>query len=101
AKNHVDLSADWKKQLAKIASDPKSQSGIESWKMAVATAYDGKNITISFANGTSGTIPYDGYKWARPELANQTWGAVPDRPQLVVKPGDVLYVEAEGKPGEY
>ena len=38
---------------------------------------------------------------ARPELKDQTWGAVPAQPQPVAKPGDVLYVEPEGKPGEY
>ncbi len=100
-KNHVDLNGDWKKDLAKIAATPKAQSGIEAWKMAVVQAYDGKAIKIGFVDGSAGVIPYDGYKWAKPELPNQTWGPVPDRPQLVAKPGDVLYVEPEGKPGEY
>jgi penicillin-binding protein 1A len=101
AKNHLDINGDWKAGLKKIVALPTAQSGIETWKMAVALGYDAKAITIGFADGSSGTIPYDGYKWARHELPNQTWGAVPDRPQLVANPGDVLYVEAEGKPGEY
>ena len=105
-KHHVDLTGDWKNDLRKIAAMPTAQSGIDTWKMAVALGYDGKDINIGFADGTSGTIPYDGYKWAKPELTNQTWGAVPDRPQLVAKPGDVLYVEPidpkdGGKPGQY
>ena len=105
-KNHVDLTGDWKKALAKIASDPKAQSGIETWKMAAALAYDGKAIKIGFADGSSGSIPYDGYKWAKAELPNQTWGPVPDRPQMVAKPGDIFYVEPidpkdGGKPGDY
>jgi penicillin-binding protein 1A len=101
AKAHVDLASDWKKELTKIASAPIAQSGIDSWKMAAATGYDGKDIQIGFADGSTGVIPYDGYKWAKPELPNQTWGAIPDRPQPVAKPGDVLYVEPEGKPGDY
>ncbi|HYK78187.1 MAG TPA: transglycosylase domain-containing protein, partial [Micropepsaceae bacterium] len=36
AKAHVDLAGDWKKELAKIASAPTAQSGIDTWKMAVA-----------------------------------------------------------------
>jgi len=101
AKNHLDIATDWKTALNKIAADPKAQTGIDTWRMAVALNYSGKDIALGFADGTTGTLPYDGYKWARPELKDQTWGAVPATPQLVAKPGDVLYVEPEGKPGEY
>ncbi|HWY62536.1 MAG TPA: penicillin-binding protein 1A [Rhizomicrobium sp.] len=106
ARNHLDITGDWKTGLKKIAALPTAQSGIDTWKMAVALGYDGKAIAIGFADGSSGAIPYDGYKWAKPELPDQTWGAVPDRPQPVAKPGDVLYVEPidpkdGGKPGEY
>src|ERR1700733_6982391 len=72
AKSHVDLTGDWKKDLGKIAALPTAQSGIDTWKMAVALAYDGKNINIGFADGSTGTIPYDGYKWAKPELPDQS-----------------------------
>ncbi len=106
AKNHLDITGDWKGRLIKIASDPKAQTGIETWRLAVALAYNGKDISLGFADGTTGTLPYDGYKWARPELKDQTWGAVPTTPQQVAKPGDVLYVEPlaaadGGKPGDY
>jgi penicillin-binding protein 1A len=101
ARNHLDITTDWKSALTKISSDPKAQTGIDTWRMAVALAYDGKDISLGFADGTTGTLPYDGYKWARPELKDQTWGAVPTTPQQVAKPGDVLYVEPEGKPGQY
>jgi penicillin-binding protein 1A len=69
--------------------------------MALVTGTQGKDIQIGFADGQSGTIPYDGYKWAKPELPNQRWGAVPTEPGQVAKPGDVLYVEPEGKPGQF
>src|SRR3984957_5406677 len=106
AKIHLDTTADWKAGLKKIAALPTAQSGIETWKMAMVLGYDAKAISIGFADGSTGDIPYDGYKWARPELPNQAWGAVPAAPQPVAKPGDVLYVEPiaakdGGKPGEY
>jgi penicillin-binding protein 1A len=93
AKQHLDITGDWKTGLAKIAALPTAQSGIDTWKLAVALNYDGKNVAIGFADGSSATLTYDGYKWARRELKNQGWGAVPAGPQEVVKPGDVIYVE--------
>ncbi|HUO02219.1 MAG TPA: penicillin-binding protein 1A [Rhizomicrobium sp.] len=101
AKKHLDIGGNWKAELAKLASNPAEQSGIETWRLAAVLSYSGKDIRIGFADGTFGTIPYDGYKWAKPELKNQTWGAAPTTPQQVAKPGDVLQVEAEGKPGEF
>ena len=50
AKKHIDL-ADWKKNLGAIPEE----SGIETWRLAVALAYDGKNVRIGFADGTTGT----------------------------------------------
>ncbi len=106
AKLHVDAGGDWKSELSALARNPDNQSGIETWKLAVALGYSGKNITIGFRDGTTATLTYNGLKWARPELPDQRWGAVPDRPQLVAKPGDVFFVEPltkeeGGKPGEY
>ena len=107
AKNHIDASSDWKAGLTKLASDPKLQSGIESWKLALVLGFTGKDIQLGFADGSTGTMPYDGYKWAKPELKNQTWGPVPDRPDRVVKQGDVVFAEpidpkdAGNKPGQF
>ncbi len=107
AKMHVDL-VNWKEGLAKLASDPNHQSGIETWRIAVALDYQGKAIRIGFADGTTGTIPYDGYKWAHRQLPGAVWGPTPSTPQEVVKPGDAFFVEPmttpdgkPGKPGEY
>ncbi len=106
AKNHVDITGDWKSQLAKIEAMPTAQSGIDTWKMAVALNYTGRNVAIGFDDGTTATLTYDGYKWARRELKDQAWGPAPATPQDVIKSGDVLYVEPMaaadgGKPGEY
>ena len=100
AKSKIDPLGDWKTRLTKLASDPAHQSGIETWKLALVLGYDGKDIRIGFTDGSAGLIDYDGYKWARPEMPHQRWGAVPTTPQQVVKPGDVVFVEVE-KPGVY
>jgi penicillin-binding protein 1A len=97
AKGHIDVNGDWHAQLIKLPD----QSGIDSWKLAVALGYQQKSIKIGLADGTTGVIPYAGYKWARPELKGANVGAAPQRPEQVAKPGDVLYVEPEGKQGEY
>jgi len=97
AKTHVDINGDWRAQLRKMPN----QSGVETWKLSVALGFDQKAIKIGFADGTTGTIPYENYKWARRELKNANVGAPPQKPQDVAKPGDALYVESEGKPGEF
>jgi len=101
AKKHLDISGNWKAELTKLASDPSEQSGIDTWRLAVALSYSGKDIRVGFADGSFGTIPYDGYRWAKRELKNQTWGPAPATPDQVAKPGDVVLAEAEGKPGQF
>ena len=101
AKNKIDSTGNWKAALAKFIAGPTHQSGIDTWKMAVALGYDDKAIRIGFADGATGVIPYEGYKWAKPELKNQSWGPTPAGPSQVAKPGDLLYVEPEGKPGQF
>lgn len=99
AKKHVDLIG-WIKNLSALPNE----SGIETWRLAVALAYEGKDIRIGFADGTSGTLTYEGYKWARRQLPGASWGPAPTGPQQVAKPGDVFYVEAlpaPAKPGEF
>lgn len=99
AKKHIDL-ADWKKQL----DDIPEASGIETWKLAVALAYEGKSVKLGFADGSTGLLPYDGYRWANRQLPGAVWGPRPATPQEVVKPGDVFYVEslpAPAKAGEF
>ena len=97
AKTHIDPSANWRAQLIKLPN----QSGIETWKLAAALGADQKAIRIGLTDGSTATIPYDGYKWARRELKDANVGAAPQKPDDVVKPGDVIYVEPEGKAGEY
>jgi penicillin-binding protein 1A len=97
SKLHVDVN-NWKPELAKLANDPGHQSGIETWRIAVALDFSGKVIRIGFADGTTGEIPYDGYKWAHRQLPGAVWGPTPSRPQDVVKPGDAFFVEPLAPP---
>ncbi|HXS07658.1 MAG TPA: PBP1A family penicillin-binding protein, partial [Rhizomicrobium sp.] len=97
AKNHVDASGDWHAQLIKLPN----QSGIETWKLATVLGFDQKTMRIGLTDGSTATIPYDGYKWARRELKDANVGGAPQKPEEVAKPGDVIYVEPEGKPREF
>jgi len=97
AKRNIGAGEGWQ---ARLAAEP-NQSGIDTWKLSVALGYEGPAIRIGFADGSTGTIPFAGYKWARRELKDATVGAAPSRPQQVAKPGDLLYVEAQGAPGQY
>jgi len=106
-KLHVNLDT-WKADLAKLATDPNHQSGIETWRIAAVLDYQGKAARIGLADGTTGTIPLDGYKWAHKQLPGAVWGPTPQAAQEVVKPGDAVFVEPlttpdgkPGKPGEY
>ena len=99
ARKSIDI-ADWKKNLAALPNE----SGIETWRLAVALDYLAKDIRIGFADGTTGILSYDGYKWARRQLPGAVWGPAPTAPQQVAKVGDVFYVEAQpapAKPGEF
>jgi penicillin-binding protein 1A len=103
AKMHIDPT-NWKDGLAKLASDPNHQSGIDTWRVAAALDYDGKNVRIGFPDGSTGVMTYDGYKWARHQLPGAVWGPTPAGPKDVVKPGDAFFVEqlaAPAKAGEY
>jgi penicillin-binding protein 1A len=103
AKMHIDM-ANWKDGLAKLASDPNHQSGIDTWRIAAALDYDGKNVSIGFPDGSTGVMTYDGYKWARRQLPGAVWGPAPAGPKDVVKPGDAFFVEplpAPAKKGEF
>jgi penicillin-binding protein 1A len=97
AVSHIDISGNWKSAIATA----QNQSGIDSWRVAVVLGYGSdKSIRIGFGDGSTGTIPRQGYAWARPELKGANVGAAPSSPATVVKPGDIVYVEPEDRPGE-
>ncbi len=86
----LDLKADWEKELKAVPN----RSGVPSWRVAVVTGYTTKNeAEITLREGDKGLIPLSGLVWARPSVNNRL-GAEVKKPADVVKPGDVVYVEA-------
>ena len=70
AKKQIEL-ADWKKTLAALPNE----SGIETWKLAVALDYLGKDVRIGFADGSTGTLTYDGLQMGAAAVARRHLGA--------------------------
>jgi penicillin-binding protein 1A len=97
ATSHIAIHGDWQSALKQAAN----KSGIDSWRVAVVLGYGGdKSVRIGLKGGAKGVIPFERLKWARRELKNAFVGAVPSRPQQVVKPGDVVYVEKIADTGD-
>jgi penicillin-binding protein 1A len=86
----LDMKGDWAKELKAVPN----RSGVPSWRVAVVTGYTAKNeAEIALREGDKGLIPLSGLAWARPSINNRLGPAV-RKPADVVKPGDVIYVEA-------
>ena len=98
AKSQIDISGDWAKALKRAGN----KSGIESWQVAVVLGYGAKNaVKIGLADGSKATIPFKRLAWARKELKDGYVGAAPTKPEQVLKPGDVIYVEKDDDTGTY
>jgi penicillin-binding protein 1A len=94
AKSHIDIHGDWKSALEQAGN----KSGIDSWRVAVVLGYGAKkSVKIGLSDGSEAHIPFERLKWARKELKNGYVGRVPKKPEEVVKPGDVIYVEQDDK----
>ena len=92
------LPKDWQKKIAGVVN----QSGIESWRIAVVTAFNpDKSVSIGLDDGKTGKIPFSEYVWAKKDLKTGFWGASPTKPQDVFKIGDLIYAEAAATRGEF
>ncbi len=97
ATSHIDV-ADWQTALAALPN----QSGIDTWRVAAVLGFnDDRSVRIGIAGGTEGIIPLSELAWARRQMPGMFVGAVPSRPQDVVKIGDVIYVEPTGTADTY
>ena len=86
---------DWPTRLAQMPRIPGLEvPGIPRWRAALVLATDARGARIGFADGKTSTLPMSELSWARPALAGQGIGPTPTRPDQVVKPGDVVAVEA-------
>lgn len=91
----IELDQSWGIRLRDAELAPGMDEG---WQRAVVLKTDALAATIGFVGGKRGTIPLEQLRWARPHLPNQEVGPAPKTPGDVLKPGDVVAVEAvEGK----
>ena len=91
----LDPKGNWTTELKAVPN----ASGVSSWRVAMVTGYTAKNeAEITLREGGTGRIPLSGLSWARPSINNRL-GPEVRRPADVVKPGDVVYVEALAETG--
>ncbi|MGH6888712.1 MAG: penicillin-binding protein 1A [Rhizomicrobium sp.] len=91
ALRNISVSGDWKQFLASHGN----RSGIASWRLAIVLGFrPDKSVEIGLANGTRARIPFNQLLWARKELHDALTGAEPERPQQILRLGDVIYVES-------
>ncbi|MCP5373976.1 MAG: penicillin-binding protein 1A [Hyphomicrobiales bacterium] len=82
--------ADWRARLAATHLPAE----VPAWKPALVTRVDGESAAVMLADGAEGTIPLRELRWAREQLGNQTRGPRIRAATEVLKPGDVVAVEA-------
>ena len=98
AVSQIDIHGRWEDALKSAGN----QSGIETWRIAVVLGYGENNsVEIGLDNFVRARVPFTELKWARKELRGASVGAVPTKPEEVLKPGDVIYVEPIDKNGDY
>lgn len=98
AKAHIAISDDWKAALAAMGN----HSGIDTWRTAVVLGFrEDKSAEIGLDDGSRARIPFSEMLWARKELHDALVAAPPEKPQNVVKLGDVVYVEPVDNRGDY
>jgi len=95
--SNINVAGNWKDTLAAV----ENQSGIDTWRVAVVLSFNGTATEIGLGDGTRAKIPFAELAWARKELRNASVGAMPTKPQDVLKIGDVVYVEAVANKNDY
>lgn len=88
--DHIDLTPEmeWKALLEKFPSPP----GMGDWSLAIVLETTPDNAKIGLKDGEQGVIPLEQLTWAQKTLPNQTLGPEIDKPEDVVKPGDIIAV---------
>jgi len=86
----VDINAGWSKRLPQ-------RPDLAPWQVAAVLSVADAGAEIGFADGRKGHIPLSELHWARPPAPKQTLGALVKKASDVLKPGDVVAVEAVAK----
>lgn len=90
ALKNIPTDGDWRQVLASQGN----RSGIPTWRPAIVLGFrSDKSVEIGLADGVHGSIPFSELQWARKELRDALTGPEPERPQQVLRTGDVVYVE--------
>jgi penicillin-binding protein 1A len=92
----IDPKGDWATHLAAMPTPPVVND--VGWRLAMVIRSEPDGAAIGFADGTTGRIPFSEMRWARPRYENGTFGPHPRGAGDVVKPGDVVMVDAISAP---
>jgi penicillin-binding protein 1A len=98
----MPLSDNWAADFAALITAARNKSGtfkvlddVPEWRLAIVLDIAQNNdLRIGFPNGETGKVPFAEITWARKWLSNEGVGPAIVRATQVVKPGDVIYVEA-------
>jgi penicillin-binding protein 1A len=97
--HHLDLPADERGWIAALKALP-PVPGAAPWRTALVRDLKPDGAILGFADGAAGFLPMAEMSWARPWIEGQREGATPKTPGQVVKPGDVVLVEASAVPAK-
>ena len=89
---HIDTAGDWRTRLVTVA--PPAGAAEDGWTLALVLANSADSISVGLADGSRGSIPFEEMRWARKAIGEDQLGPVPRSPADVLKPGDVVLVEA-------
>jgi penicillin-binding protein 1A len=89
---HIDPKGDWAAHLAKVPVPAVARD--VGWQLAMVIRSDADTPVIGFQSGATGQIPFSDMRWARPRRTDGSLGPYPRSSSDVVKPGDVVMVEA-------
>jgi penicillin-binding protein 1A len=87
----IDPGIGWEKRLQAVQKPPGLPA---NWALAVALEVSDKAVSIGFADGKTGTIPFTELQWARPHREQQRVGPAVRQASDVLAAGDVVAVEA-------
>jgi penicillin-binding protein 1A len=91
----IDPKGDWAAHLAKVPVPAVARD--VGWRLAMVIRNEPDAAVIGLKSGDTGQIPFSDMRWARPRHDDGSLGFYPHSPSDVVKPGDVVMVEAAGK----
>ncbi|HVM85709.1 MAG TPA: PBP1A family penicillin-binding protein [Candidatus Binatia bacterium] len=90
---HVELTGDWNSDMTGLPGMP----WLYQWQAAIVLAADKDGARIGLKDGGEGTIPMAELTWARKALPDGGRGPAVKTGDDVLKPGDIVAVEAVQK----